>query len=75
MNNPRYADDTALIAYSDEKLQVLANSLIEESTNNGMKVNITKTQVLVISRRSSQVPTNIEYFDIRDSFFLFTNHL
>ena len=45
MNNLRYADDTVLIADSAEKLPVLVNRLIEESTNKNMKVNISKTQV------------------------------
>ena len=59
INNLRYADDTALIADSREKLQDLVNILVRESESKGLRVNALKTQVLVVSKGDIQVPANI----------------
>ena len=58
INNLRYADDTALVADSQEKLQSLVNILVRESEYKGLRVNAAKTQVLVVSKRDA-FPTNI----------------
>ena len=50
INNIRYTDDTVLVAYSDKKLQGLLNVLIEMSERKGLKINKSKTEVMVISR-------------------------
>ena len=59
LNNLRYADDTALVADSKDKLQYLVNILVRESESKGLRVNAAKAQVLVISKSVAQVPANI----------------
>ena len=65
INNLRYADDTALIADSQEKLQELVSILVRESESKGLRVNVSKTQVLVVSKGDTQVPANIVVNDQR----------
>ena len=44
INNLRYADDTTLMAESEEELKsLLRKKVIEESKNVGIKLNIQKT--------------------------------
>ena len=43
-----YADDTALMADSNEKLQFLIKRLVEGSEQEGLKLNAIKTKVIVI---------------------------
>ena len=40
INNPRYADDTTLMAESEEELKSLLMKVNEESENVGLKPNI-----------------------------------
>ena len=44
MNNPKYADDTTLMAESEEKLKSLLMKVKEESEKVGLKFNIQKTK-------------------------------
>ena len=46
INNLRYADDTTLMAESEEKLKSLLMKLKEESENFGLKLNIQKTKIV-----------------------------
>ena len=46
INNFRYADDTTLMAESEEKLKSLLMKLKEESENVGLKLNIQKTKIM-----------------------------
>ena len=46
INNLRYADDTTLMAESEEELKSLLMTLKEESENVGLKLNIQKTKTL-----------------------------
>ena len=59
ITNIRYADDTALIADSESKLQALVDCLVRESNMKGLSVNITKTQVMVISKSDTQETASI----------------
>ena len=45
-NNLRYADDTTLIAESEEELKSLLMKLKEESEKVGLKLNIQKTKIM-----------------------------
>ena len=47
INNLRYADDTTLMAESDEELKSLLMKVKEESENVGLKLNIRKTKIMV----------------------------
>ena len=46
INNLRYADDTTLMAESEEKLKSLLMKVKEESEIVGLKVNIQKTKIM-----------------------------
>ena len=46
INNLRYADDTTLMAESEEELQSLLTKVKEESEKIGLKLNIQKTKVM-----------------------------
>ena len=45
-NNLRYADDTTLMAQSEEELKSLLMKVKEESENVGLKLNIKKTKIM-----------------------------
>ena len=46
INNLRYADDTTLMAESEEGLKSLMMKVKEESENVGLKLNIQKTKIM-----------------------------
>ena len=46
-NNLRYADDTTLVAESEEELKILLMKVKEESEKVGLKLNIQKTKIMV----------------------------
>ena len=46
INNLRYADDTTLMAESEEELKSLLMKVKEESENTGLKLNIQKTKII-----------------------------
>ena len=45
-NNLRYADDTTLMAESEEELRSLLMKVKEESEDVGLKINIQKTKIM-----------------------------
>ena len=47
-----YADDTTLLAESEEELKSLLMKVKEESENVGLKLNIQKTKIMEIGRAS-----------------------
>ena len=47
INNLRYADDTTLMAKSEEELKSLLMKVEEESEKVGLKLNIQKTKIMV----------------------------
>ena len=49
INNLRYADDTTLMAESEEELKSLLMKLKEESEKVGLKLNIQKTKIMASS--------------------------
>ena len=46
INNPRYADDTTLMAESEEELKSLLMKVKVESGKVGLKLNIQKTKIM-----------------------------
>ena len=46
INNLRYADDTTLMAESEEELKSLLMKVKKESENIGLKLNIQKTKIM-----------------------------
>ena len=53
INNLRYADDTTLMAKSEEELNSLLMKVKEESENVGLKLNIQNTKIMASSPISS----------------------
>ena len=49
INNLRYADDTTLMAESEEELKCLLMEVKEESEKVGLKLNIQKTKIMASS--------------------------
>ena len=49
INNLRYADDTTLIAESEEELKSLLMKVKEESEKTGLKLSIQKTKIMASS--------------------------
>ena len=49
INNLRYADDTSLMAESEEELKSLLMKVKEESEKVGLKLNIQKAKIMVSS--------------------------
>ena len=49
INNLRYADDTTLMAESEEELKILLMRVNEESEKVGLKLNIQKTKIMASS--------------------------
>ena len=46
INNLRYADDTTLMAESEEELKILLIKVIEESEKSGLELNIQKIKIM-----------------------------
>jgi len=55
-DNIRYADDTVLLASSEAGLQMLVNIVQTSSEKFGLKLNINKTKVMVMSKQSPNEP-------------------
>ena len=53
INNLRYADDTTLMAESEEELKSLLMKVKEESEKVGLKLNIQKSKIMASSRITS----------------------
>ena len=49
INNLRYADDTTLMAESEEELKSFLMNVKEESENVGLKLNIQNTKIMASS--------------------------
>ena len=50
INKVRFADDTAIIAKSQEELQDIVNRLVDTGRKYSMEINIDKSQVMRVSR-------------------------
>ena len=57
INSLRYADDTILMAESEEELNSLLMKVKEESEKPGLKINIQKTKIKAFSSFTTQIIT------------------
>ena len=71
INNLRYADDTTLMAESEEKLKSLLIKVKQESENVGLKLNIQKTKIMASGPITSW---QIDGETVSDLFFGLQNH-
>ena len=70
INNLRYADDTTLMAESEEKLKSLLMKVKEESEKLGLKLNIQKTKIMASGPITSW---EIDRETVSDFIFLGSN--
>ena len=71
INNPRYADDTTLMAESEEELKSLLMKIKEESEKAGLKFNIQKTKIMASGPITSwqidgETVTDISFFGLHN---------
>ena len=70
INNFRYADDTTLMAESEEELKSLLMKVKEESEKSGFKLNIQKTKIMASSPITSWHIDGKTMEMVRDFIFL-----
>ncbi|KAF7239052.1 hypothetical protein EYD10_14243 [Varanus komodoensis] len=70
INNLRYAEDTTVMAESDEGLKSLLMQVKEESTKIGLKLKIKKTKIMASSPLSSWQIDGEEMEEVTDCIFL-----
>ena len=68
MNNLRYADDTTLMAESEEELKSLLMKVKEESEKVGLKLNIQKTKIMA-SRPITSWQIDVETMETVTGYF------
>ena len=74
INNLRYADDTTLMAESEEELKSLLMKMKEESEKAGLKLNIQKTKITVSSPIISRQIDGKTMEALTDYFLGLQNH-
>ena len=70
INNLRYADDTTLMAESEEELKSLLMKVKDESEKVGLKLNIQKTKIMVSSSITSWQIDGETVETVKDFIFL-----
>ena len=74
INNLRYADDTTLMAESEEELKSLLMKVKEESEKAGLKLNIQKTKSMASSPITSRQINGETIETVRDYLLGLQNH-
>ena len=74
VNNLRYADDTTLMAESDEELKSLLMRVKKESEKVGLKLNIQKTKIMASGPTTSWQIDGETVETVTDYFFVLPNH-
>ena len=74
INNLRYADDTTLMAESEEELKSLLMKVKEESEKPGFKLNIQKTKIMAFGPITSWQIDGETVETVADYFLGLQNH-
>ena len=74
INSLRYADDTTLMAESEEELKSLLMKVKEETKNVGLKLNIQKTKIMASGPITSRQIDQETVETVADYFFELQNH-
>ena len=74
INNLRYADDTTLMAESEEELKSLLMRVKEENEKAGLKLNIPKTKITASGPISSWKIDGEKMKSVTDYFLGLQNH-
>ena len=73
-NDLRYADDTTLMAESEEELKSLLKTVKEESEKVGLKLNIQKTKIMAFGPMTSWQIDGETMETVTDFIFGLQNH-
>ena len=74
ISNVRYADDTTLMAESEEELKILLMKVQEESETVGLKLNIQKTKIMASGHITSWQIDGETVETVADYFSRLQNH-
>ena len=74
INNFRYADDTTLMAETEEELKSLLMKVKEESEKVGLKLNIQKTKIMASGPITSWEIDGETMETVKDYFLRLQNH-
>ena len=74
INNLRYADDTTLMAESEEELKSLSMKVKEKSEKVGLKISIQKTKIMASGFIISWQIDKVTVETVTDFFFILQNH-
>ena len=74
INHLRYADDTTLVAESEEELKSLLRKVKEESEKVGLKLNIQKTKIMATGPITSWEIDGETVETVTDYFLGLQNH-
>ena len=74
INNLRYADDTTLMAESEEELKSLSMKVEKESEKAGLKLNIQKMKIMLSDSITSQQMDGETMETVTDYFLGLQNH-
>ena len=74
INNLRYADDTSLMAESQEELKILLMKVKKESEKVGLKLNIQKTKIMASGSITSWQMDGETVETVSDFVFVLQNH-
>ena len=74
INNLRYADDSTLMAESEEELKSLLMKVKEESEKVGLKLNIQKSKIMASNPITSWQIDGETVETVTDYFFVLQNH-
>ena len=62
----RFADDTAIIAKTQEELQYLVNRLVDTGRKYGMEINLDKSQVMRVSRSNESLQIKVNNRELKE---------
>jgi Reverse transcriptase (RNA-dependent DNA polymerase). len=66
INKVRFADDTAIIAKTQEKLQDMVNRLVDTGRKYDMEINIDKSQVMRVSRSNESLQIKVNNRELKE---------
>ena len=66
VNKVRFADDTAIIAKTQEELQDMVNRLVDTGRKYGMDINIDKSQVMRVSMSNESLQIKVNNRELKE---------
>ena len=66
INKVRFADDTTIIAKTQEELQDMVNNLVDTGRKYGMEINIDKSQVMRVSRSNKSLQIKVNNRELKE---------